>query len=265
MVDRKNELLRSSSGIMIRLCAVSYLNTKPFLTGLMQSFTKDEITVQTAIPSECAEIFKQSGADIALVPVGVLPELASYELLPGYCIGAQGRVDSVFLCSHEPIEQLDTLIPDLHSRTSNLLAQVLLKSHWRHTVAVQSAVDGSWQKPESGKGYVIIGDKAVSAARGFRYVYDLAYEWQQYTGLPFVFAVWVHRNLGDKDQVRILKAFESGIQKLESVANEWGPVFGLSPGAALYYYQHAISFTFDEQKRLGMDRFLDEVRSLAVY
>lgn len=250
---------------MIRLCAVSYLNTKPFLKGLIEEFSESELTVETAIPSECAEIFKRNEADIALVPVGVLPELKTYSILPNYCIGASGRVDSVFLCSNEPIETLHTLIPDTDSRTSNLLAQVLLRKHWQHTISVSAPEDGRWQKPLSGYGYIIIGDKAVTASRSFRYVYDLAYEWQVYTGLPFVFAVWVHRGLKEDIQDRILSAFHKGVGQLEEVAQIWAPIFGLTNEAALHYYQNAISFQLDIPKLEGLERFLTEVRSLALY
>lgn len=250
---------------MIHLCAVSYLNTKPFLKGLIEEFNESELTIETAIPSECAEIFKRNEADIALVPVGVLPELHAYSILPDCCIGAQGRVDSVFLCSNEPIDTLHTLIPDTHSRTSNLLAQVLLRKHWKHEVTVLAPEDGSWQKPVTGNGYIIIGDKAVTASRSFQYVYDLAYEWQVYTGLPFVFAVWVHRGLNEGVQARILKAFKKGIGQLEEVAQIWAPIFGLTTEAALHYYQNAISFQLDDAKLEGLERFLSELRSLALY
>jgi chorismate dehydratase len=265
MADRANELFRTFRKGMINLCAVSYLNTKPFLKGLLDEFSEGEMKIETAIPSVCAEIFKSGEADIALVPVGALSEFETFHILPEYCIGAQGRVDSVFLCSESPIESIHTLVPDTHSRTSNLLAQILLRRHFKHEVEVSASEDGSWQRPELGKGYVIIGDKAVPAARSFTHVYDLAYEWQAFTGLPFVFAVWVHRNLNTMTQTRILKAFSKGIQHLDEVAKTWAPVFGLTTEAALYYYQNAISFQLDMDKIKALERFQSEVRSLAVY
>lgn len=247
---------------MIRICAVSYLNTKPFLEGLTDVFTENEIFVHTDIPSECARIFERGGADLALIPAGALPDFKNPLILDKYCIGANGRVDSVFICSQKPISEISRLVPDMHSRTSNRLADILLQNYWKKEPEITPPADGAWKNPNPDTAYVIIGDKAVQAREKFLYVYDLAAEWQAYTGLPFVFAVWVHNDLPQQTLNRIQLAFETGLNKLPEVAALWGPTFGLSQEAALHYYSVSLSYDLDADKKAGLKRFLSEMAVL---
>lgn len=242
----------------LRVCAVSYLNTRPFLYGIRQVFQESEVSITTRIPSACATDFKEGHSDLALVPVGALPELGFSDVLPHWCIGAEGKVDSVFVCSHQPIAEVKNLIQDQHSRTSNLLASVLLKHHWKVTAEIQPACDGAWKTPVRDTAYVIIGDKAVTAKDAFPFVYDLAEEWRQYSGLPFVFAVWVHRNLESDILNKIQIAFEKGMGALPLVAEQSGPDFGLDAEKALDYFTRSLSYRLDNPKKQAIKKFLAE-------
>ncbi len=59
----------------IRLSAVSYLNTKPFIYGLFRSEMADEIELSLDIPSVCARKLLTGEVDLALTPVAIIPEL----------------------------------------------------------------------------------------------------------------------------------------------------------------------------------------------
>ena len=59
----------------IRITAVSYLNTKPLLYGLLASPLADQIELSLDIPSECARKLRDGEVDLALTPVAILPEL----------------------------------------------------------------------------------------------------------------------------------------------------------------------------------------------
>lgn len=242
----------------MRICAVSYLNTRPFLYGLAQVFHPEELQIETRVPSACATAFARGEADLALVPVATLPELKPEGILPNWCIGADGQVDSVFICSNEDILQIQSLIQDQHSRTSNLLAAILLQNHWKNPVTILPARDGAWKNPETGSGYVIIGDKAVQARKSFRYVYDLATEWKSYCGLPFVFAAWVYRGLNEEQIKRVDQAFSIGMKALQHVAAESGPEFGMTAAEAWHYYTQSLSYTFDDAKQEAIRRYLTE-------
>ncbi len=252
---------------MLRITAVSYLNTRPFLEGLEKVFSiNNPYSLQLEVPSVCAEAFKNEQADIALVPVGALSELKSFEVLPRFCIGANGKVDSVLICSLSPIEECEILLKDFHSRTSNRLAEILIHFFWKLNIKIFPPVPDAYLKPEKKHAYVVIGDKAVTAAQQFPYVYDLAEIWKQFTGLPFVFAVWVFNpeKVSTKQQEGLLECFDYGLKHLETVAQSWGPVYGLTPEAALAYFKEAIDYDLDALKRKAIEQFHQYLRQISL-
>lgn len=246
----------------MKICAVSYLNTRPFLYGLRHEFSPNEIEISTQVPSACAIAFATGEADLALVPVATLPELNHPPILEDWCIGAEGKVDSVFICSNQEIREIKYLVQDQHSRTSNLLSAILLENHWKQKVEIQFPEESAWLNPESDTAYVIIGDKAVLARQSFKYVYDLAEEWEKYCGLPFVFAVWVHRNLNLSLQNRIKNAFQFGMQHLQQVASESASDFNQTPDQVFNYFTVSLSYPLDIPKKEAIQRFLAEASQI---
>jgi chorismate dehydratase len=174
----------------MKICAVSYLNTKPFLYGLENLIPDAEIVLH--IPSLCVEHFQNHLSDVALIPVGSLLDFQEVHVIDDFCIGADGKVDSVFLFAQKPIHQLNTIYLDAHSRTSNGLAKVLAKYHWNQNLHFLNTPlnRDSYQFINDTAGAIVIGDRSIQRKNDYLYVYDLAQEWKHWTGLPFVFAVW---------------------------------------------------------------------------
>jgi chorismate dehydratase len=111
----------------LKVSAVSYTNSKPFVFGLLHSDILDKIELSLDIPSVCALKLIENQVDIGLVPVAALLQIPNYHIISDYCIGANGAVDSVFIFSNKPISEIKTLKLDSQSRTSNNLARVLIK------------------------------------------------------------------------------------------------------------------------------------------
>lgn len=248
----------------MKICAVSYLNTKPFLYGIEQQFNEWEIILQ--IPSLCVEHFKSHLSDIALIPVGSLLDFQEIHLVDNFCIGANGKVDSVFLFSQKPIQNIERIYLDTHSRTSNGLIKILVKYHWNlnipfhHTPTHQD----SFQWIDDISGAVVIGDRAIQLKNQYPYVYDLAYEWKKWTGLPFVFAVWAfHHSQNVLEHLESLKqCFALGIQSIEKVATIWSNTFQTDRNQVLFYYQNNISYELDFQKKEALKLFLQYLSHL---
>jgi chorismate dehydratase len=248
----------------MRLAAVSYLNTKPFLEGLRLDAAMADLEVVEAVPAECARLFLSEQCDVALVPAAALLQLPKAHLLERWCIGAAGQVDSVYIFSQVPIGQVTHLIPDTHSLTSNLLARVLLAEHWQQPVTLLEGAD--WQTGIAGTtAAVVIGDKAVQARHAYAYKYDLAAAWQAHTGLPFVFAVWVYwpHRVPLATRKALEHAFELGLRQRRAVAEKWATQFGLSTLEALHYFEHSISYELDGPKQAALASFLHKGAQLA--
>src|SRR6476661_621170 len=118
------------------------------------------------VPSECARKLIADEADLGIVPVAALPLIKDYHIVSDYCIGAIGPVNSVFIFSEVPIDQVKTIRLDPQSRTSNNLSKVLLKYHWK--VAPVFITEGD------ADAYVEIGDRTFGKASSVPYSYDLA-------------------------------------------------------------------------------------------
>lgn len=248
---------------MIKAALVSYLNTKPFIQGLEEAFLPDELSLQLLTPAQCARALAAKEVSLALVPVGALADLPGVHLMKDHCIGARGKVESVFLLSHTPVERIRSVVKDEDSRTSNLLAALLFRNHWQQEVNFKDAPRGLVPTTEAtyeGLAWVQIGDKAMKLKDSFPVVIDLAAEWQRYSGLPFVFAVWAYYadavSPAMLDRLRL--AMQRGTSRLKEAAQRYGPAFDLSPEQALHYYQNCICYQFDSLMHEGFERFVKE-------
>lgn len=242
----------------LRVAAVSYLNTKPFLAGLEQVFQEDELAIELLPPAACTTAFAEGRADLALIPVGSLLDFEQVALLDDWCIGANGVVDSVFLFAQQPVEQLSKVYLDPHSRSSNGLTRVLLQHHFGVPTEFAPAPDDYFRLIDGPTGGVIIGDRAVAVQANYAHRYDLATEWQRFCGLPFVFAVWAYRpeNVSDSALARVAQGFAKGMANLPAVAAQWAAHFGRTAEQALHYYQHSIDYKLDTLKQQALRHYL---------
>lgn len=245
-----------TAGERLRLVAVSYLNTKPFLYGLQNGALSDRFELRLEIPSVCARLLSEGQADLGLVPVAALPELPQgTRIVSDFCIGACGAVRTVALFARQPVHSLKRIYLDYHSRTSVELLRFLLKRHWQCSPEPVPASPGFERCIEGDTGALVIGDRAIDLLGRFEYEYDLALHWQGTTGMPFVFAVWVCLRPLPPAQERLFnQALSLGINALPEVARlhqQSYPDFDL-----LDYYTRRIDYALDADKRRAMEYFL---------
>lgn len=213
------------------------------------------------IPSMCAQKLKHGKVDIGLVPVAILPELDAYHIISDYCIGAVGKVDSVKLFSHKPLEELTHVMLDYQSKTSVTLVQVLNRHFWKKNIQFIAAEEGFENKIGGTTGAVIIGDRTFGlTTNDHPYHYDLAEEWQKHTGLPFVFACWVGNRQPDDFFVKEFnETLKFGVDHIKEAVEEKP---NHTKGFDSYdYLKHKISYTLDAEKRKALDLFLQLMKS----
>ena len=247
-----------------RLALVSYLNTKPFIEGLNKFFPDGELDLELLPPAECPKELANGTCDMALIPVGSLPDFADLSILKDHCIGAQGAVDSVFLFSQVPVQEVDKVILDLHSRTSNGLTRILMQHFWKRKVDFQVPDSRDFDLIQGNTAGVAIGDVAYKIKDRYNYVYDLSEEWMSYTGLPFVFAVWAYigERWATQDLQRMVHALEWGRVHRKEAAQKWGGQFGYSPEEAERYLCESIRYRLDQPKHQALERYITELKAL---
>jgi chorismate dehydratase len=240
----------------IRVGAVSYLNTKPLIYGFEQGMMKDEIELIIDYPAKIAAALLNDAIDIGLVPVAILPEMKNYFIIGDHCIASEGEVASVCLFSEVPLEQIETVLLDYQSRTSVKLAQLLIKEFWKINPVFKKAESDFRSEIKGTTAAVVIGDRALEQRKISRYHFDLSLAWEQYTGLPFVFAAWISNKPLDEGFIsRFNDANDFSLQHIdEIVAAHPYPTFDLKK-----YYQDYISYNLTDRKRAGLNLFLEKV------
>lgn len=245
----------------IRVTAVSYLNTKPLLYGLLTSPLAEQVELSLDIPSECARKLRDGEVDLALTPVAILPELPEWHLVSDYCIGADGAVKTVNIYGDVPLNEMTAVYLDHHSRTSVALTRVLMQEYWKHTPELLPAQEGYIDNISGSTGGVVIGDRTIGLESRFPYVYDLSKAWKAFTDLPFVFAAWVSKKELPADFVlhfnEALKSGIAAIPKLKLLLPSPHPEFDLAT-----YYTDYISYQLDAKKRIALSRFLQYLSQL---
>ena len=242
----------------MKVCSVSYLNSIPFVYGLENSPLNIELS--TAIPSLCAKKLIEGSVDLALVPVAIIPELTYSKIISPFCISATGVVETVCLFSQCPINEIDTILLDYHSRTSNQLIQLLSKKYWNISPKfIQPDTEFVHQIKDHTAG-LIIGDRAYQYRSDFPYTYDLSQEWQKYTGLPFVFACWVANSPIDMYfEQQFTEALQFGISNLNQAIKEKEHQFITSIDKRRYLTE-VIDYHFDREKKQSLDLFLKKIQ-----
>ena len=247
---------------MLRIGAVSYLNTKPLIHELAVA---GECAVELDLPSTLATRLSLGEYDAALVPVAALFQHPEWTLVSDACIACAGPVWSVKLCGRVPLAEARTIALDVGSLTSVILAKTLVAQERtaRGFPGLESIrfspleLEADWQAIDC-DAVLIIGDRAMrSAPAQFVEVWDSGARWRQVTGLPFVFAAWAARpgaDFGDLAR-RLTAARERGVGAIEQIAGQSADRYGLTRAQCRIYLEQHLHFYLGSQELLGLETF----------
>lgn len=243
----------------IKISAVSYLNTKPFLYGLERSSVAKQIELKLDIPSTCAQKLIDGEVDLGLIPVAVIPKVPNAHIITDYCIGTEGEVKTVCLYSQVPIHKVKRLYLDYQSRTSVALTKYLIKNYWKINPQFIAAEKGYESQIKGTTAALIIGDRTIGLEDQYPFVYDLGTAWKAMTGLPFVFAAWVsNRKLPKSFIQNFNQALQLGIANRDKVAAVFQTVVEGDFSIYDYYYRY-INYELDAPKKKALQLFLNHI------
>lgn len=239
----------------IKISAVSYLNTKPFLYGIFQSEVNDLVDISLDIPSVCAKKLVAGEVDLGLVPVAVIPQLKTPLIISDYCIGTEGKVQTVCIYSYTPIQDIKKLFLDYQSRTSVALVRYLIQNYWKKNIEFLEAKAGFENQIKDTTAALIIGDRTIGLEQKYPFVYDLGEVWKAHTSLPFVFAAWVsNKKLPEDFLIKFNQALQFGIEKRKEVAQLFQSCYQ-NFSVEDYYYKN-IDYYFTKNKKEALQLFL---------
>jgi len=236
----------------VKVSAISYLNTIPFVYGLQNSSIQSRIDITFDVPSTCAQRLRNNTADIGIVPVATIPLLPEHHIISDFCIGAIGKVRTVALFSNSDIDKIKTIYLDNDSRTSALLSQILADKYWKISPQFKPLENVNFDEKDAG--FMLIGDKVFEAEKQFQYSFDLSEEWYKFKKLPFVFATWTaNKKLDDDFLQEFNAALAFGANNIQNAVEKYSN--GIDKKTAIEYFEKYISYDFDSLKRLGLTEF----------
>jgi chorismate dehydratase len=226
----------------MRLGRIPWVNTTPVMGAIDRGIVQMPAELVTGTAAELNDLLAAGELDVSVVSaVEYARNAAAYHLLPDLAISCNGPVHSVALFSRRPVTDLDggAVLLTASSRTSVLLLELLCRHRWRVTPRFATAraeaadLDSLAGLPHDA--VLVIGDAALAlTARGrYPFVTDLGAEWNQWTGLPFVFAVWAARREVDAAQVsrihrRLLESRAWGLRHLDLLAADAARATGVA-------------------------------------
>jgi chorismate dehydratase len=259
-------LLLPDSTARPRVCAVSYLNTVPLVWGMLQS--PDVFDLTFALPSECSDQLAEGTSDIGIAPVIEIAR-QKLEYFRGTGIACHGPVLSILLVSKVPVDRIRTLAADAASRTSVMLARVILAEKYGVEPKLLSRPADLAAMLGEADAALLIGDPALRLqpeTLPFETL-DLGAEWTTMTNLPMVFAVWGGRKeivSNERYERAFLDSCRYGLEHMDDLVRREAAARGFSEDLVRQYLTRHIVFELGERDYAGMDLYLKLAMAVGV-
>lgn len=242
-----------------RVAASSYLNTAPLVWSFARGARRSEVELVTdTAPARCADMLARGRVEAALVPVIEYQRLPETAVVPGVCVGARREVHSVVLVTRgKSLEEVGSVALSIESRTSAALVEVIFREFVGRAPRLEPFVPDLSNMLDRHDAALVIGDPAMTFEREGLRVYDMAALWREFTGLGFVFAMWM-ADAGASERVRAVDfaaARDEGLAAVEEIAADYERELGRPRAELVRYLTENISFSLDEEMRAGLELF----------
>jgi chorismate dehydratase len=280
----------------LRISVVEFLNTAPLVWGFTDGPLAGKYELLFAVPSQCAEDLRAGRADVGIIPSIEYQRMEDVVALPGMAIAAKNEVRSLLVISKVPIELANTFALDTNSRSSVGLARILSRRHWNiepefidmppdpeemlaradaalvigdpalrlrlKVDALEAKVPRALNGKSDEEGCCCCGGEDAQPVKGVEalFVYDIAQQWREMTGLPSVLAIWVgHRGVMTPELVADFQASRDfGLSHIGDIAEGAALKLELPPRELERYLTENIDFSLDEENLAGLRRYYEE-------
>jgi chorismate dehydratase len=240
---------------MLRVGRIPYINCYPVYGAIDAGIVKLEAELVTGVPSDLNARMARGQLDVSVVSAIEYARASErYVLLPDLAISCDGPVRSVLLLSKAPAPELGgrRVMISRSSMTSAALLELLFDNVWHarpeFVPGDAELTDVARFADEPHEARLVIGDAALVlgaqrsalSASSYPYVYDLGLEWKRWTGLPFVFAVWVAQRSTSVERAfavhaTLIASRSWGLQHLDRLAERAADSSGVDMGTCREY------------------------------
>ena len=236
---------------------IPYINCFPVYGAIDRGVVPLAHELVDGTPTTLNRLMDEGALDVSVVSaVEYARDARRYLLLPDLAITSDGPVRSVLLFSKRPAGELAgrRVLVSRSSMTSVALLDLLFEHVWRcrpdFAPADAETADIARFGEQPHEARLVIGDAALllsggaSAAHGapeYPYVYDLGAEWKAWTGLPFVFAVWVAQRTAPVAEAlavhaALIASRDWGLDHLDELSAQAAAATGLPEGTCREYF-----------------------------
>lgn len=246
----------------MRVGRIPYINCYPVYGGIDRGVVPLAAELVDGVPTALNREMAQGTIDVSVISaVEYARDAKRYLLLPDLSICSDGPVRSVVLFSKRPASELHgrRVLVSRSSMTSVALLELLFQHVWdaRPTFVPSNAelADLARFGDEEHDARLVIGDAALhlwsrlrspelypegERPASYRYAYDLGAEWKSWTGLPFVFAVWVAQRTAPVAaalavHAGLIASRNWGLEHLEQLATRAAVATGVTTAVCLEY------------------------------
>jgi len=279
----------------LRISIVEFLNTAPLVWGFTDGPLAGKYDLSFAVPSQCAEDLRAGRADVGIIPSIEYQRMDDVVALPGMAIASKNEVRSLLVVSKVPIEMAKSFALDTNSRSTVGLARILSRRHWNidpefidmppdanemlaradaalvigdPALRLRLAIDFLQGKTPSGGSCCCCDGEDGQPIKGVEtlFVYDMAQQWREMTGLPAVLAIWVaRRGVLTPEMIADFQASRDyGLSHIGDIAEGAALKLELPPRELERYLIENIDFSLDEENLAGLKRYYEECARAAL-
>jgi chorismate dehydratase len=243
---------------VLRIAASTYLNSAPLVWSFIHGSRQRHVHFVDAVPARCAALLSQGEVDAALVPVIEYQRIPDLMVVPDVCVGSKQEVRSVVLVSRkDDLNEIQSVALDQSSRTSATLVKIIFGEFVGHQPSWATYFPDLSRMLAENDAALIIGDPGMTFGREGVRVWDMATLWHDYTGLGFVFAMWMcARSVIERVQtIDFASARDEGLARIEEIIGAYERSLGLIRDEIRSYLEENISFHIDEKMLSGMELY----------
>jgi chorismate dehydratase len=270
------------------MAAIDFLNPAPLMWDFEhepeRSRLLERYEISYTTPANCARQLTLGEADLGLVPIAALANEPSWMVVPGCTIASLDSVRSILLVLRpEGVQSVRKVAADTSSLTSTTYARILFHQYWKAPVEFVAHAPNLDEMLSVADAAMLIGDPALLALEdrearrgrtGERLLYlDLAHEWRELTGAPWISAVWAVRaqslertGISSSTVIRDLQASrDHGIDHIEDLVREWSQRIAVPAETIRTYLTANIHYTLDEECLRGIEEFYRGAQASGIF
>lgn len=261
---------------MLSVGRIPYINCYPVYGAIDRGIVALDATLVDGVPTRLNCLMSEGQLDVSVVSaVEYARDASRYLVLPNLAISCDGPVRSVMLFSRVDIRKLSgkRVLVSRSSMTSVALLELLFANVWNvrpeFVAGDAELVDIEHFADEPHEARLVIGDAALrlfnaTAPGGSMHAMypvraDLGQEWKNWTGLPFVFAVWVAQRTSPlADVLRVHQALVAsrdwGLNNLNTLAVQAAAATGV-PTDVCSVYLSGLDYRLSPPHLAGLSGF----------